>query len=209
MFGWLSDASSWLELVLNIIEAIALIVSIVTFLYLMFNKFSVALRRILGPLGFGFFRRIKALFLCRQSQNKKRFFIEYALMESGGVPQIGKQWKKIFASFKGFYASDEENSIFVVPNCTYLLGQNFSDAIKRYFDYFNLEKVKRAFGIKDNLSFLMRIKIEEAYIMPTCLLNGLLASYDDNWEEFIRQYVSTAYSEDREHVHKMDPNIAS
>jgi len=206
MFGWLSDASSWLELVLNVIEAIALIVSIVTFLYLMFNKFSVALRRILGPLGFGFFRRIKALFLCRQSQNKKRFFIEYALMESGGVPQIGKQWKKIFASFKGFYASDEENSIFVVPNCTYLLGQNFSDAIKRYFDYFNLEKVKRAFGIKDNLSFLMRIKIEEAYIMPTCLLNGLLASYDDNWEEFIRQYVSTAYSEDREHVHKIFPD---
>ena len=203
MFGWLSDASSWLELVLNVIEAIALIISIVTFFYLMFNKFSVALRRILAPLGLGFFRRIKILFVCRQSQNKKRFFIEYALMETEGIPLIGKQWKELIAAFKGFYADGEEQSIYVIPNCTVLTTQSFANAVKRYFDYFNLEKVKRAFGIKDNLSFLMRIKIEEAYIMPTCLLNGLLSSFDENWEEFIRQYVSTAYSEDREHTHKI------
>ena len=203
MFGWLSDASSWLELVLNIVEAIALIASIVTFFYFMFNKFSVGLRRILGPLGLGFWRGIRVLFLCRQTQNKKRFFIEYALMETEGIPQIGKQWKKLIASFKGFYASNEENAIYVIPNCTVLTTQSFSSAVQRYFDYFNIEKVKRAFGIKENLSFLLRIKIEEAYIMPTCLLNGLLSSFDENWEEFIRQYVSTAYSEDSDHTHKI------
>lgn len=206
MFEWLSNASSWLELVLNVIEAVAIVASIVTFFYLMFNKFSVALRRILAPLGMGPWNRLKVLFICRKSQTKKRFFIEYSLMKTEGIPQIGKEWNNIISSFKGFYALNEDKTMFVIPNCTILTTSSFSSAIQRYFDYFNLPKVRSAFGIQENLSFIMNIKIEEAYIMPTCLLNGLLSFYDENWEEFIRQYVSTAYSEDKEHVHKILPD---
>ena len=201
MAEWLSNTSSWIELVLNVIEAIAIIVSVVTFLYLMFNKFSVGLRRILSSLGLGLGNGLRILFICRKSQNKKRMFLEYAILETKGIPIIRKQWSYLISSFKTFYALNEDKSVYSIKNCTLLTTQDFSNAVQRYFDYFNLPKVKRAFGIQENLSFLMTIKIEEAYIMPTCLLNGLLSSFGENWEEFIRQYVSTAYLEDKDEVH--------
>ena len=206
MPGWLGEGSNWIELVLNIIEGITIIIAVVTFFYLMFNKFSKALRKILGPLGLGPWNGLKVLFMCRKSHNKKRFFIEYALFETEGNTLIGKKWSELIASFKGFYAINEDKTIFIIPNCTLLTTSSFSEGVKRYFDYFNLPKVREVFGIQENLSFLMTIKIEEAYVMPTCLLNGLLSFYDENWEEFIRQYVSTAYSEDVEHVHKILPD---
>lgn len=206
MAEWLSNTSSWIELVLNVIEAIAIIVSVVTFLYLMFNKFSVGLRRILSSLGLGLGNGLRILFICRKSQNKKRMFLEYAILETKGIPIIRKQWSYLISSFKTFYALNEDKSVYSIKNCTLLTTQDFSNAVQRYFDYFNLPKVKRAFGIQENLSFLMTIKIEEAYIMPTCLLNGLLSSFGENWEEFIRQYVSTAYLEDKDEVHKILPD---
>ena len=207
MAPWLSDTSSWLELVLNIFEAIAIIISVITFLYLMFNKFSIALRRILSPLGLGPGGRLRALIICRQNQNKKRLFIEYAILETGGNPIIRKDWKTIISSFKSFYATQgEEEANYSLKNITILTKSNFSSAISNYFDYFNIPKVRRAFGIRENLSFLMNINIEETYAMPTCLLNGLLSSYDENWEEFIRQFVSTAYSEDKGGVHQILPD---
>ena len=206
MVEWLSNTSNWIELVLNVIEAIAIIISVVTFLYLMFNKFSVGLRRILSSLGLGFGNALRVLFICRKSQNKKRMFLEYAILQTQGIPMIRKQWTYLVSSFKTFYAIHEDRSVYSIKNCTMLTTPEFSNAVKRYFDYFNNPKVKRAFGIQENLSFLMTIKIEEAYIMPTCLLNGLLSSFDENWEEFIRQYVSTAYLEDKDAVHKILPD---
>ena len=203
MIGIFYGIFDWVEIVLNLIEAIAIIISIITFFYLMFNRFSVGMRKILSPLGLGWFNRIKVLFICRKSQNKKRFFIEYALLKTQGVPLIGKEWKYLISSFKSFYSEKEEETIYTAKNVSALNNASFSQAVQRYFDYFNLPKVKRAFGIEDNLSFIMQIKIEEVYFMPTCLLNGLLTFFDENWEEFIKQYVSTAYSEDSEHVHKL------
>ena len=39
MAEWLSDSAGYLEIVLNVIEAIALIVSIITVLYFMLNHY--------------------------------------------------------------------------------------------------------------------------------------------------------------------------
>lgn len=206
MPGWLGNTSSWLELVLNIVEAIALIVSIITFLYLMFNKFSIGLRRILSPLGLGPFGRLHALFICQRSQNKKRYFIEYAIMMTGGIPMIRKDWKSLISSFKSFYSKEEDKTIYSIKNCTLLTTQPFSNSVARYFKYFNIPKVKKAFGIQGNLGFIMEINVEEAYAMPTCLLNGLLSSYEGNYDEFIKQYVSTAYQDDKDDLHKILPD---
>ena len=52
-------------------------------------------------------------------------------------------------------------------------------------------------GIRDDrLKWVLKIRIEEAYATPTCLLTGLLSKYEENWEEFIKRYVSTAYITD-------------
>lgn len=184
-----------LELGLNIMELIAIVVSVVTFFVLMINKYSKALRKVLGPCGMGFLPRLRALFMCRKSQIKKRAFIEYAILKTGGCPVINSEWHTIINSFKAFYFEAEQGALkYSIPNCTPLIEAEFSEAVSRYFEYFNDEKVRKIFGIQDvQLTWVMQLRIEEAYATPTCLLSGLLSQYDESWEEFIKRYVSTAY----------------
>ena len=184
-----------LELFLNVFELVAIIISVVTFFVLMINKYSKALRKILSPCGMGFWPRVRVLFLCRKSQIKKRAFIEYAILKTGGCPVINSEWYAIINSFKAYYSDAEQGSLkYSIPNCTALIEKEFSDATARYFKYFADEKVKKAFGIQDEqLSWVIKLHIEEAYATPTCLLTGLLSQYDESWEEFIKRYVSTAY----------------
>lgn len=195
MQGFLEKIPSILELFLNSIEFVAIIISIVTFFILMINKFSKGLKKVLSPCGLGFWQRLRVLFICRKSQIKKRAFIEYAILKTGGYPVIGSEWKRIVNSFKSYYTEAENGKLkYPIPNCTPLIDKAFSDATKRYFEYFSQEKVKVAFGIQeDNISWVIDLHIEEAYATPTCLLTGLLSQYDESWEEFIKRYVSTAY----------------
>lgn len=184
-----------LELFLNVFELVAIIISVVTFFVLMINKYSKALRKILSPCGMGFWPRVRALFICRKSQVKKRAFLEYAILKTGGSPVINSEWHAIINCFKAYYSDAEQGTLkYSIPNCTPLIEKAFSDATDRYFKYFSQEKVKKAFGIQDEqLSWVIKLNIEEAYATPTCLLTGLLSQYDESWEEFIKRYVSTAY----------------
>lgn len=190
-----------LEIFLNVLEFFAIIISVVTFFVLMIHKYSKALKKILGPCGMGFWARLKCMFICRKSQIKKRVFIEYAILQTGGNPVIPTEWYAIINRFKSFY-SDAEQGVpeYILSNCTPLIESAVSEATARYFAYFSQEKVKRAFGIQtEPVGWIMRIRIEEAYATPTCLLTGLLSQYDESWEEFIKRYVSTAYiSEDND-----------
>lgn len=196
----LSLFSNLLELFLNVLEFLALIVSIITFFYLMFNKFSMALKKILAPCGLGFFLRIKVLFLCRKSAVKKRAFIEFAMLKTQGYSEISPEWKRIINEFKSFYSETQSNLVYTLPNCTLLIGEDFSRIVGQYFTFFSEESAKKAFGIKDGkLGWVIKLHIEEAYATPTFLLTGLLSKYEENWADFIKRYVSTAYmSEDKE-----------
>lgn len=183
-----------LEIFLNVLEALALIVSVTTFFVLMLNKFSHGLKLIFAPCGLGFFRRLRILFLCRKSYRKKQAFIEFALLKTQGRAVISAQWKEIINAFKGFYRENGETLVYVVPNCTLLIGGELNEAIGRYFSFLADKKVRTAFGISDEiLKWVITIRIEEAYATPTCLLTGLLSKYEESWEEFIKKYVSTAY----------------
>ena len=184
-----------LELFLNFFELVAIVASVFTFFILMINKYAKALRKILSPCGMGFWPRIKVLFVCRKSQLKKRAFLEYAILKTGGRPVIGSEWHAIINSFKAYYSDAEQGVLkYSIPNCTALIEKEFSDATARYFKYFSQEKVKKAFGIQDSqIGWVIKLRIEEAYATPTCLLTGLLSQYDESWEEFIKRYVSTAY----------------
>ena len=190
-----------LEIFLNVLEFVAIVASVVTFFVLMIHKYSKALKKILGPCGMGFWHRLRCMFICRKSQIKKRMFIEYAILQTGGYPVIASKWSLILNSFKSFYSDAEQGlPIYTLPNCTHLIDPAFSEATARYFAYFSQDKVKHAFGMQgESVSWVMKIHIEEAYATPTCLLTGLLSQYDENWEEFIKRYVSTAYiAEDNE-----------
>ena len=191
----LEQLPSALELFLNVLEFIALVVSVVTFFVLMINKYSEAMRKVLGPCGMGFRPRLRVLFICRKSQVKKRAFLEYAILRTGGRPVINSEWHTIINEFKTFYADTEQSGLkYTLPNCTPLIEKDFSDATERYFRYFTQEKVKKTFGIQEEpVRWVLEIRIEEAYATPTCLLTGLLSQYNENWEEFIKRYVSTAY----------------
>ena len=184
-----------LELFLNIFELVAIVISVSTFFFLMINKYSKALRKILAPCGMGFMPRFRALFVCRKSQTKKRAFIEYAILKTGGSPVINSEWHAIINGFKVYYSDTKQEALkYSIPNCTPLIEKEFSNATERYFKYFSQDKVKKAFGIQDEqLSWVISLHIDEAYATPTCLLTGLLSQYDESWEEFIKRYVSTAY----------------
>lgn len=193
-FSYLWEFSSALELFLNILELVALVASVVTFLVLMFNKFSKALRVILGPCGMGFWARIRTLFICRKSAVSKRAFIEFALLKTQGYGTISSTWHSIINEYKAIYLSEQNGYVYTIPNCTALIGQDFSDGVERYFAYMGKANVKKAFGIQnDKIEWVIKIHIEEAYVTPTCLLTGLLSKYEENWEEFIKRFVSTAY----------------
>ena len=195
----ISTFSSVLELILNTIEAIALAVSIITFFYMMFNKFSKALRSVLAPIGFGVRLRIRALILCRSSETKKRAFIEYALLKTEGAGTIYSKWSSIIKQFKVFYKRDSDNMIYPIDNCTCLISEEFSEAVGRYFEYFENKKVRNAFGITDDtVTFTIKILIDEAYATPTFLLTGLLSQYEENWAELIKRYVSISFTAESE-----------
>lgn len=127
--------------------------------------------------------------------SKKRAFIEYAILKTGGCPVINSEWHAIINGFKAYYTDSEQKDLkYSIPNCTPLIEKDFSYATERYFKYFSQNKVKKAFGIQDEqLSWIIKLHIEEAYATPTCLLTGLLSQYNESWEEFIKRYVSTAY----------------
>ena len=189
--------ASNLELFLNVLELIALIISVSTVLFLMLNKFNKGLKVIFAPCGLGFGSRMRILFICRNSAFKKRAFVEFALLKTQGYSTLAADWKTIVNEFKAFFAANQAELVYVIPNCTSIIGENFSNAVKRYFDYLNNKKVKKALGIRDDrLKWVLKIRIEEAYATPTCLLTGLLSKYEENWEEFIKRYVSTAYITD-------------
>jgi len=184
----------YLSFLLNILQLTVIVVSCVTFFFLMFNKFSKGLKIILGPCGFSSRARIKVFFLCRKSPVKKRAFLEYAMLKSQGYALISSEWHSLINEFKAFYDDNKTNMSYYIPNCTVLLGKDFSIIVKRYFEYFSIPKVKKAFGISDDrIVWILNIHIEEAYATPTCLLTGLLSRFEENWSEFIKRYVSTAY----------------
>ena len=189
-----------LDLFLNLVEILAIIVSVSTFFILMFNKYNKALKSILGPCGINFITRIRALFCCRKYQVKKRAFIEYAILKTGGYPVIKSEWNQIINSFKTFYNDANQGHLtYEIPNCTLFIDSEFSSVNKRYFDYFSIPNVHKFFGIQDDeIDWVIKIKIAEAYVTPTCLLTGLLSQYDENWEAFIKRYVSTAYITDND-----------
>ena len=195
MGNFFENLPSILELFLNILELLAIVISVVTFFVLMINKYSTALKKILSPCGMSFWMRLRVLFICRKSQVKKRAFIEYAILKTGGCPVINSKWNAVINSFKVFYFdNDQKAPRYSIPNCTPLIEKDFSDTTARYFEFFSQEKVRRAFGIQDSqLTWVIKLQIEEAYATPTCLLTGLLSQYDESWEEFIKRYVSTAY----------------
>lgn len=190
----LSNFSAVLELFLNVLEALALIVSVVTFFVLMLNQYARALKEILSPCGLGFWKRMRVLILCRSSVVKKRAFLEFALLKTQGRGVTSAEWRAIINEFKAYYSESQAKPKFSIPNCTLLIGEDFSDAVKRYFDFFDEDSVKKVFGITDELvQWVTTIHIEEAYVTPTFLLTGLLSQYEENWSEFIKRYVSTAY----------------
>lgn len=193
---WLVDHfSEILDFGLNLLELIAIVVSVFTFFFLMLNKYSKALKKILGACGLSFWSRMRVLFICRKSQNKKRAFVEYAILQTGGYSVSSSEWNAIINGFKTFYnESDLDRLVYPISNCTTLIDPKISQAIEKYFNYFSNSKVKKVFGIQEEMvEWVLKVRIEEAYATPTCLLTGLLSQYDENWEEFIRRYVSTAY----------------
>ena len=190
----LSLFSGYLDFVLNILQLTLIVVSAVTFFFVMFNKFSNGLKAILSPCGFSIRARLRVFFICRQSPVKKRAFLEYAMLKSQGYALISSEWNSVINEFKAFYEENKTYLSYPIPNCTALIGEDFSNVVKRYFDYFSIPKVKKAFGISDDrISWVLNIHIEEAYATPTCLLTGLLSRFEENWGEFIKRYVSTAY----------------
>ena len=202
MQNFVNEIPSILELFLNIIEFVALLFSAITFFMLMINKYSKALKHILSPCGMGLGPRLRVMFICRKSQVKKRAFIEYSIIKTGGFPVINSEWHAIINGFKVYYSDTKQSSLkYSIPNCTPLINKEFSDVTARYFKYFSQKKVKEAFGIQDEqLKWVININIEEAYATPTCLLNGLLSQYNENWEEFIKRYVSTAYITENDEI---------
>lgn len=186
--------SNILELFLNIIELTAVIGSILTFFYLMLNQYSKALNVILSPCGITLHAKLKALFFCRNSPLKKRAFIEFALLRTKGCPIIASEWILVVNEFKSFFTASSAEPLYSIPNCTLLIGEEFSASTERYFRFFSNPRVRAAFGVHDNcMRWVTRIHITEAYVTPTCLITGLLSKYQENWNEFIKKYVSTAY----------------
>lgn len=197
MPDYLNNFSFSLELFLNVLEFLALLASIFTFLFFMMNQYTKALRAVLSPMGMGFWNRLRVLFLCRKSAVKKRAFLEYALLKTQGRGMIFSSWNALINEFKAFYPEGQAEIVYTIPNCTALIGADFSEAAARYFAFLSRKKARKAFGVPEGpLKWVITIHVDEAYATPTCLLSGLLSKYEENWEEFIKRYVSTAYITD-------------
>ena len=210
MAGFLQPFAEGLSFVLNILQAITILITVTTFLVMMFNRFAKALRTILKPCGLPFLRSIHIMFLCRKTPDKKRAFLEFAILKTKGRPTDAEEWKHIVNEFKNFYSEAEQHPVYEVPNCTVLLNEDLQDAATRYFAYFEDEAVRKTFGIKANaeneepMEWVVRICVNESYLTPTCLLTGLLSDKEDNWTEFVKRYVSTGYISDSAESDKDD-----
>lgn len=187
-----------LEIFLNVLEFFAIITSIVTFFFLMLNKFLIILKKLLAPYGLGVWSRLRVLIMCRRSPLKKRAFLEFGLLKTGGTRVSSSEWKAIINEFKTHYVDGERKQLYILENCMPLLGEPFAAAVDAYFKCFDNIKVRKAFGIHEEelLQWVTTLRIEEAYATPTCLLTGLLARYEENWGDFIQRYISTAYMTD-------------
>jgi hypothetical protein len=175
----------------------------------MINKFSKALKHILAPTGFGLLLQLRALWICRKSPVKKRAFIEFAILESQGSSKTSSDWHSIINKFKTFYAINEQNMTYNISNCTLLIGEEFSNITRKYFKYFDTPNVRKVFGIqKKQISWVLKIHIDEAYVTPTCLLAGLLSRFEEKWNDLIKRYISTAYIADTdENIKKNKSNV--
>lgn len=182
-----------LALVLNVIEAITLVVTVSTFLYLMLNKFLKALHFIFAKTGLPIFTRLRILFICRKSFIKKRIFIEFAILKTQGHFKTRKEWRRIINEFKDYYLISNGEYYFDIDNITYLITEEFSEITERYFSFLNKVDIKKVYSSDEKNSWLIKIRVKDAYATPTCLISGLLSEYKENWDEFIKRYVSVAF----------------
>ena len=197
MKEFIQNYADILDFGLNLLQLFALIASIFTFFFFMVNRYAKALEVILYPYGLSFFQKVRILFICRKSPDKKRAFIEYAILESKGYHLPPAQWRNIIRDFKTTFYSETKELSYTIPNCTLLIGDGFSAIADRYFDYFSNDSVRSTFGIDDDrIKWVIKIHIDEAYITPTFLLTGLISQYEENWSEFIKRFVSTSYITD-------------
>ncbi len=184
----------YLEFFLNGLEFAALAASVGTFFILMLNQYSKALKIILGPSGLSLWPRIRVLVICRSSIVKKRAFIEFAIMKTQGYASVPSKWHSIINEFKAYYQEGQSEQLYIIPNCTCLISEEFSEVTERYFTFFSSKKARDTFGIHDDrIAWVTKLRIEDAYVTPTCLLTGLLSKYEESWSEFIKRFVSTAY----------------
>lgn len=192
---FLQPIADWLDLILNALQTCGVALSLFFVLFFLANRFSGVLRDVLRPLGAGPWLRFRALFSCGRGIDRKRAFVEYALLRTGGEPVDAGEWRAILSEFRNRYAErDASRMVFDIPNCTALIGAPFSEAAARYFRAFSDPKRRRAFGLpaEGETVWVFRIRIRESYVTPTCLLAGLLSRYEENWSKFISRYVAAA-----------------
>lgn len=199
MINFIEEFAFSLEFFLNCLELVAVLISLFTFLFLMLNVFLRVLRAVLTSCGLGFWQRISIMFLCRKSIIKKRAFIEFAILKTQGHRINNSQWKTLINEFKMFFTEDSDNLVYSIDNCTSIIVADFLETVKKYFFVLQKKNIRKFFGIQGKTTkWIIKINIKEAYATPTCLLTGLLSKYEENWEEFINRYVSTAYMSEGE-----------
>jgi len=188
-----------LEFFKNVIEIIAVFLSVISFIYFNLNRFSKVVRALFAKKGLNIFSQIRIVFTCRKSLIKKRAFLEFAMLRTQGNRIEMHEWKRLINEFKNFFEKNETSLVYTIPNCSLLIEKSFSEIVDEYFTFFSDSKTMRYFGITDErIPWVLALEIDEAYVTPTCLLTGLLSKYEENWNEFINKYMSSVHITENE-----------
>lgn len=197
---WLSIYATWIGFIADHVGLLTLLFTAGLFVRLACGVFPRGLRRVFGETGMPRMAMVRAVWLCGRSRTAQRLFFEFALVKSRGAKLSAREWGRIvddFAIFRG-KAEGAAVPLLEVRNCTHLTEKAFSQAVSRYFRFLSKGRAADFYSIgRFDDCWHTRIRVAEAYIMPSVLLSGLLSEFDSDWEQFIDQYRRTLSKRDR------------
>ncbi|MGI6701718.1 MAG: GNAT family N-acetyltransferase [Christensenellales bacterium] len=166
--------------------------TMITLLVFLRNYYS-AIYGYLKKFGIKRLSALSVAIICRKDfATNSRIFMEYCIFQTEGRKKTTKEWINIIRSFKSKYILHKKDAI-DIENTFVLTNADIKAAIQEYFIYLNKKRNIKYFSIDniDCLSFVLKLRIKQGYIVPLVPINSLQQRYNEDWSKILSKYVGT------------------
>ncbi len=138
--------------------------------------------------------------LRHNTQVNMRMFIEFVIFELKGKSFTRSELKKLYLEFLDNYIKRSQR-LYKIKSSFEAESIFEADAFVRYFTYFKQRNHKRIFDIDENkpLKMIVKLEIENGYIVPITSIPGLQDHYNNDWSGILNKFITSCKDNNNQH----------